>query len=177
MITYYHPPPKPITPAHGYQLPAKDRRRLVRTGRELKPHALPREESSPVTTSNRFVVLGDDSNTTTLTVVEKSHRLYKVYIGSFAAYTTENDVRKYLATQVVQHESDIADVSLLKPKARNNRESVSFCISVGSAAANEAVYDLTRWPSGVNVREYKPSKPLGERPRQSTIPHARHDGR
>ena len=89
MITYYHPPPKPITPAHGYQLPAKDRRRLVRTGRELKPHALPSEESSPVTTSNRFSVLGDDYNTTTLTVVEKSHRLYKVNIGSFAEYTTQ----------------------------------------------------------------------------------------
>ena len=93
-----------------------------------------------VTTSNRFAVLDEDSNTTTLTVVEKSHR--QVYIDSFAAYTTENDVRKYLATQVVPHESDIADVSLLKPKARNNPESVSFCISVGSAAADEAVYDL-----------------------------------
>ena len=89
-------------------------------------------------------MLGDEYNTTTLTVVDKPHRLFKVYIGSFAAYTTEKDVRKYLATQVVPNESDIDDVSLIKPKARNNTESVSFCISVGSAAANEAVYDLTR---------------------------------
>ena len=88
MITYYHPPPKPITPAHGYQLPAKDRRRLVRTGRELKPHALPSDESTPVTTSNRFAVLGDDSNTTTLTVVEKSHMLYIIRSTSVVSLRT-----------------------------------------------------------------------------------------
>ena len=96
-------------------------------------------------------MLDDDSSTATLTVVDKSHRLYKDCIGSFAEHTPEKDVRKYLATQVVPNESDIADVSLLKPKARNNPESVSFCISVGSAAANEAVYNQTKWPSGVTV--------------------------
>ena len=96
-------------------------------------------------------MLDDDSSTATLMVVEKSHRLYKVCIGSFAAHTPEKDVRKYLATQVVPNESDVADVSLLKPKARNNPESVSFCISMGSAAANEAVYNHTKWPSGVIV--------------------------
>ena len=83
VITYCHQPHKPTTPDHKYQLPAKDRRRPVRTDRKLKPHSLPSEESTPVPTSNHFAMLDDDSSTTTLMVVQKLHRLNKVYIGSF----------------------------------------------------------------------------------------------
>ena len=81
---------------------------------------------------------------------QSSARTYLVYIGKLDRDTSEDSVRCHLA-EIGIDSDDIADI--IKLKSKNNDES-SFCISLNTMEANEAVLADNQWPKGIRVRKY-----------------------
>jgi len=172
IITEYHSPVRGTSPAVGFTFPAKERRRLVKATRapRISRSASPATRSSPVVvTQNRFAALSDDGPTeeVNLKVYKRAAYHRKVYVGRFDSETSEATFRAYLRRRVVKNELDIDDVLKLNPQSRSTTPSCSFCVTVSSTTARNALFEKSAWPAGVTVRDFKPAIPKGSKGRHT----------
>ena len=168
-ITEYIAPTSTVEPAVGFTLPANDRRRLGRQKRQPRVMTLASDirETTAIATQNRFEVLGDrEPAEITLRVVKPPTAPRKVYVGTFDPDTSETMMRAYLRRHVIENEMEITDVQKLLPQSRTTVMACSFCITVDSTTARNALFDKRAWPSGVTVRDFKPHIPKSAGSRQ-----------
>ena len=168
-ITEYIAPASTVEPAVGFTLPAKDRRRLGRPKRESCVTTLAADirETTAIPTQNRFEVLSDrEPAEITLRVVKPPTAPRKVYVGTFDPDTSETMMLAYLRRHVIENEMEITDVQKLRPQSRTTAMTCSFCITVDSYTARNALFDKRAWPSGVTVRNFKPHIPKSAGSRQ-----------
>ena len=168
-ITEYIAPTSTVEPAVGFTLPANDRRRLGRQKRQPRVMTLASDirETTAIPTQNRFEVLGDrEPAEITLRVVKPPTAPRKVYVGTFDPDTSETMMRAYLRRHVIENEMEITDVQKLRPQSRTTVMACSFCITVDSTTARNALFDKRAWPSGVTVRDFKPHIPKSAGSRQ-----------
>ena len=170
IITGYIAPTATAEPAVGFTLPAQDRRRLVRQKRHswVTRSTTPTRETTAIPTHNRFEVLSDRQPTdVSLRVVKRPTAPHKVYVGTFDPETSETMMRAYLR-HVIENEMEITDVQKLHPQSRTTVMTCSFCVTVDSSAARNALFDKAAWPSGVTVRNFRPHIPKGAGDRQGS---------
>ena len=171
IITGYIAPTATAEPAVGFTLPAQDRRRLVRQKRHswVTRSTTPTQETTAIPTHNRFEVLDDRQPTdVSFRVVKRPTAPHKVYVGTFDPETSETMMRAYLRQHVIENEMEITDVQKLRPQSRTTVMACSFCVTVDSSAARNALFDKTAWPSGVTVCDFRPHIPKGAGDRQGS---------
>ena len=127
-----------------FTLPAKDMRRLGRPKRESCVTTLAADirETTAIPIQNRFEVLGDrEPAEITLRVVKPPTAPLKVYVGTFDPDTSETMMRAYLRRHVIENEMEITDVQKLRSQSRTTAMACSFCITVDSSTARNALFD------------------------------------
>ena len=77
-----------------------------------------------------------------------------LYVGRLAEDTTEESLREHIRETGLNN-TDVADVIKLKCKQPGQ---TSFCVSLNTKKAENSLYALMKWPSGVKVRPYKPAR-------------------
>lgn len=149
--------PNQATADEGFRHSAKERKNIRRGGTGLHAAVNRRDIHGTSTGQHRVSAAGQSGPST-----------YLVYAGKLAANTTCDDLRCHLNDVGIQ---DIADVMNLN--GRNRARESSFCISINSKSSMEKAFCPELWPTGVIVREFRPSKGSNKRQTKSTVQYSR----
>ena len=133
------------SPARGFQHSSQERKSILKGNFTQNGAPGQRDIQGTSTASHRI-------RSATQTIPNKK---YLVYVGKLAAGTTRDDLQCHLSDNGITNMYDIISLNNSKTFPRET----SFCVSLGDEASMLKLFDSDMWPSGVNVRPFRPARP------------------